>query len=108
MTAPNAAKPAAPKSAAPATTAPTAAKKGRKAPPADESKEARFRRVAGKRLAKAVRMIGHLERVGRGSAYSYTDAQADKVIQTLVDAIAKVKVAYSAKASKATLEMIEL
>lgn len=114
------------KTAAP-TAAPTAAKRVRTAPPVDpkEKPDARFLRIARKRLTVAVKAMHRLAQVGKSRArpdgngafktnkdggtigYSYTDGQAEKVIQHLTDAVALVKTSFAAK-GKASQELIDL
>ena len=54
-------------------------KAAKEAVPADESKEARFKRVAERRVNKAIGALRVLRGVSDPDRYEYTDAQAGKI-----------------------------
>lgn len=59
------------------------ARKGRKAAPKDETKEQRFKRLANKRVPRALRALRMLENLGQGAAYGYSKDQKDKIIEAV-------------------------
>ncbi len=64
-----------------------------------ESKEDKFRRLAGMRVNNAlqkIRLIGNLA----GSGYSYTPEQIEKIIVALKGAIAEVEAKFQKKTEK--------
>ena len=108
-------------------TAPAKARKARKPVDPNETPDARFRRLASKRLTRAVRAIKQLEQFGKAqrqrdengnwkrgkdgttSGYAFTAEQAEKIVQFLTDATANVKRALAPRqAMKASQELIDL
>ena len=85
-------------------------KAARKAALKAEPKTERFRRLARKRVGKAVKAIQLLVPLGRGAQYESTPEQADRIFQYLTDAVAEVKIAFAPKsrASKAAQELPDL
>lgn len=104
MTAPAKPQPAKAASPTPATTKPKAARK-----PVDpnESKSQKFVRLGRKRLTRVLKGMEGLEALGRGQ-YEYTPEQANKVLQHLVDGVAKVKAAFAPRGGRAAQELVDL
>lgn len=67
---------------------------------ANESGLEKFRRVAGGRLAKAVRAVDQLANIARGQAYEFTPDQAANVVKHLDDATDRVRQAFVARVNK--------
>lgn len=61
----------------------------------------RFRRIAPRRMAAAVKTIGYLVALANRQSYAYTDEQAERLITDLESAVEKVKMAFMSPA-KAT------
>lgn len=83
------------KKVAPITTAPSAKKERKPRQKRDpnapkESREDRFRRIAGKRLPRAIYSVTRLEALG-GSAYASTPEQREKVVTMLYEAVQAVE-----------------
>jgi hypothetical protein len=119
------------KAPAPATSAPASApakaRKARKPVDPNETPDARFMRIGRKRVTVAVKSIQRVAQLGKSKArkdgngnwrrnkdgstsgYAYTEAQADKLIQYLTDAVAAAKTALAPRqAMKAGQELLDL
>lgn len=55
-----------------------------------ESKAERFKRLAQKRVTKALAVLGHIHNLTNSNSYSYTPEQAQKVVDALVLAVNKI------------------
>lgn len=84
----------------PATKAAAPSSNGQTATPAKslESRDARFRRLANRRMGKALKCIGYLPALANRSQYEYTPAQVAKMMDALNNAIVQVKAAFDGKA----------
>ena len=71
--------------------------------PQNESKQDRFRRLALRRIPKALRALESIRKLS-SSNYEYTPEQAEKIITTLGETMLSLQQAYSGKA-KATFEI---
>lgn len=66
-------------------------------PVVKESKTERFRRLANRRLPKAIKVIGYLQTLANTNQYEFTEAQAQIVVSKLTDAVSAVKSAFAGK-----------
>lgn len=55
----------------------------------------RFIRLAAKRVQRALDALTNVSRLGNRSAYSYTDEEAAKIVNTIYDSAVSVKDAFS-------------
>lgn len=80
----------------PATAAAKPAKQSKPKNPAleGETKSARFKRVAGKRLAKALKMLKGLEQTAKGASYEYSPEQVTKVMTLLKERVQMIDRAF--------------
>lgn len=60
-----------------------------------ESKADRFKRLASKRVAKALKALDGVRALASTASYEYTPEQADKIGAALSGALAGIKAAYS-------------
>jgi hypothetical protein len=63
---------------------------------ADESKADRFRRIAGKRTADALKAIEKVGATSRSTTYEYTDEQVDKIVSAMREKVDGVEKALKA------------
>jgi len=68
-----------------------------------ESRKDRFRRVVNRRVPAALKAIGYVTNLARGSGYEYTPEQAEKVIKTFQEAVAVLANAF--RGTKAARDM---
>lgn len=73
----------------------------RNAAPAGETNQARFKRVAGLRLANALEAIRKLEALGNATSYEHTEAQLDKMFSLLETAVIHARNVLEGKTNKA-------
>lgn len=62
---------------------------------ANESKSERFRRLANKRVSRAIKDLLHVQRLANRGQYEYTEGQAARVIEALTAALAGVRTAFA-------------
>lgn len=73
----------------------TPRKRGRKPVDPNESKAVRFKRLAGSRMAIALKVLKGLEACSNAAVYEYTDAQVQKMVQALENATNRIRKAYA-------------
>jgi hypothetical protein len=56
----------------------------------EEGKSARFRRLANRRVPRAIKTIGYVGNLANKSQYEYTDREREMVCQALADAVQRV------------------
>jgi hypothetical protein len=66
-----------------------------------EAKDARFKRIAGKRTADAIAAIEKVGATTRPSTYTYTEEQATKIVEALEQAVAGVRESFANKGGTA-------
>lgn len=66
--------------------------------PADETKSAKFSRLASTRVSKAVKAIRNIGNLS-GRSYEYTGGQTAAILKYLTDAVAEVQARYAAPQS---------
>lgn len=71
-----------------------------------EKKDAKWKRLANKRLPKALKSIQQLANLGNKSQYEYTAEQAKKVLDMLQDAVDAVGRAYQGKQQPTLLDKL--
>lgn len=59
-----------------------------------ETKASKFRRLANKRVPKAIRMIRYIENLANTATYQYTPEQVSKVVDSLETAVKAVRNAF--------------
>ena len=59
-----------------------------------ESRADKFRRLASRRVSKALNMLRQVKALANKRQYDYTKEQADKIVDALNDAVAKIHDAY--------------
>ena len=69
-------------------------KRGRKPVPGNETPEARFKRLAVKRLEKTLEGMRLLENLSRRSIYGYSDQQVRWVLRSLTEGMEGVEAAF--------------
>ena len=72
------------------------ARKGRSPVDPNETPEAKFIRLAQKRMTRALAMIRYVGNLANRRQYTYTDGQSAKIVNTLIDAVATVKQKFAA------------
>lgn len=65
-----------------------------------EPKDVRFQRLAVKRVNKALKVLSHVGNLANRATYSYTDEQAVKVVNALVNAVKTVADKFAGNPSK--------
>lgn len=80
----------------------TASKRGAPKAPENETPEARFSRVAGGRLAKALSAIDSIGKAAQSKIMVYNKAQADRILEYLGDAITDLEAILNAPPVKAS------
>jgi hypothetical protein len=70
-------------------------RKGRSPVDPNEPKDKKFRRLATKRVTKALKAIGYVKNLSNSNQYEYTEEQANKILSALTEAVASVKIAFS-------------
>lgn len=80
-------------------------RRGRKRAPENETKEAKFIRLAQYRMTKTLANLGQVKRLAR---YPHTPEQGEKICDALRDALNQIEVSFSepaARAEKATFTL---
>lgn len=75
---------------------PSRRRRGRKPVDPFETPEERFKRISKYRLAKALDSMRLLGNLSRPSQYSFTKQQVEKLLSSLDDGVARVRIAFSA------------
>jgi hypothetical protein len=60
-----------------------------------ETKEAKFKRLANRRVAVALKRLGHIKSLSNRSSYAYTPDQVAKITTVLREALKNVEDAFS-------------
>lgn len=60
-----------------------------------ESKAERFRRLANRRVPKALKMLSVIANLSNRAAYEYTDEQRDTICSALIKAVQHIEDAFS-------------
>lgn len=62
-----------------------------------EAKDVRFRRIAQKRVSKALNILANIHNLTNTAQYSYTPDQAQRIVDVLVDAVNRIADGFSGK-----------
>lgn len=68
---------------------------------AAETKEAKFIRLAQRRVSDALRRISRIKNLANASQYAYTPEQTDKIVVALCDAVEAVGKAFAGSKEQA-------
>ena len=67
---------------------------------AKRDKAEAFKRVGSKRVTNAIRTIRGVAKVANRNAYTYTDEQASRIVETLRDELNSLEAAFTAQGKK--------
>ena len=67
-----------------------------------ESKEAKFRRIAGSRVNKILRLLAVLRNCSNTRVYDYSDAQVNKIFKAIEDELRVTKLSFKNHKKKQT------
>ncbi len=62
-----------------------------------ESKEDRFKRLASKRVAEALKRVSLIAKLANRSTYAYTEEQVQKILASLREEVSRVEAAFAPK-----------
>lgn len=71
----------------------------------NETKAARFKRVASRRLRAAMKQMQLLENCASTASYEYTPEQIETMINHLTESINRIRTAYAPEAETVSIEL---